>query len=203
MSRTFRAAELWFIAGLLAAAAIVLWSVGRIIDSSLLQFAGFMTGATTFLPLPADAYVLNAAVENEAVAVGVIGGLVNAVVALVERQWLLRLASHSIFDRFSEFIGTNRWVEMARQHMFVGLVLGGFSFLPFEPFRLVAVLRDYNQVKYAIATFIGRGFRYYWLARVGATLGVYGIVKYVVWASLAFFAVGLFRSYLRFRATAP
>lgn len=203
MSRTFRAAELWLIAAGLAAVALLLWGVGVFIDSSLLQFAGFMTGATTFLPMPADAYVLNASAENPALTVGLLGGFVNALVVLVERQWILRIAKHPVFDRFAEFIGTNRWVDMAHRHVFVGLVVGGFSFLPFEPFRLVAVLRDYGPIKYSIATFIGRGFRYYWLARLGSVFVVYGIIKYVVWASLASFAVGLFRSYLRFRSTAP
>lgn len=203
MSRTFRAAELWLIAAALAAVALGVWALGVALDSSIVQFVGFMAGACTFVPLPADAYVLTASVDNPALTVGVVGGLVNAAVVLVEREWVLRLASHPVFDRFSEFIGTNRWVDMARRHIFLGLVIGGFSFLPFEPFRLVAVLRGYGKVRYAIATFLGRGFRYYWLARIGSVFAAYGIIKYVVWASLAFFAVGLFRSYLRFRATAP
>ncbi|MGH1492167.1 MAG: hypothetical protein ACRBK7_22735 [Acidimicrobiales bacterium] len=203
MSQTFRAAELWLIAVALGAVAVLVWVLGLVFGSTMLQYAGFMVGATTFLPLPADAYVLNVAKDNSALAIGIIGGLVNAAVVLVEREWVLRLARHPIFDRFSEFIGTNRWVDMAQRHMFVGLIVGGFSFLPFEPFRLVAVLRGYAPVRYAVATFLGRGFRYYWLARAGAVFAVYGIVKYVVWASLVFFAVGLIRSYLRFRSTAP
>ncbi len=202
MSRTFRAAELWLIAAALAAVALTLWGAGVILDQSLLRFAGFMTGASTFLPMPADAYVLNASTSNSALAVGLVGGGVNAGAVLVERQWVLRLARHPVFDRFSEFIGTNRWVDMAERHLFVGLVVGGFSFLPFEPFRLVAVLRGYPRTRYAVATFLGRGFRYYWLARVGAAFAVYGVIRYVVWASLAFFAFGLIRSYIRFRSTA-
>lgn len=200
MSRTFRVAELWLLAGALAVVAVGLWGIGVLVDSSLLQFAGFMTGATTFLPLPADAYVLNASTSNPALTVGVVGGVVNALVVLVERHWILGLARHPIFDRFSEFIGTNRWVDMAEKHLFIGLVVGGFSFLPFEPFRLVAVLRNYSPPLYALATFFGRGFRYYWLARLGAVFAVYGVIKYVVWASLLVFTVGLLRSYLRFRS---
>ncbi len=201
MSQTFRAAELWVIAAFVAVVATVVWVIGFVMGSSIVQFTGFMIGACTFVPLPADAYVLSASSANTALTVGIVGGAVNAAVALVEREWILRLARHPIFDRFSEFIGTNRWVDMARKHVFLGLVFGGFSFLPFEPFRLVAVLRGYGPARYAFATFLGRGFRYYWLARLGSVFAVYGIVKYVVWASLVFFAVGLFRSYLRFRAT--
>ena len=202
MSQTFRAAELWFIAGALAVAAFGTWAIGVALGSSIIEFVGFMIGACTFVPLPADAYVLNAAAENPALTIGVVGGLVNAVVVLVEREWILRFASHPVFDQFTEFIGTNRWVDMARRHIFIGLVVGGFSFLPFEPFRLVAVLRGYGQLRYALATFLGRGFRYYWLARVGLFFESYGIIRFVVWGSLAFFTIGLFRSYMRFRSTA-
>lgn len=203
MSQTFRAAELWLIGAFVGVLSLVVWTLGVYLDMSLVEFAGFMIGACTFVPLPADAYVLNASASHTALTVGIVGGAVNAGVVLIERQWILRLARHPIFDQFSEFIGTNNWIDFARKHLFVGLVVGGFSFLPFEPFRLVAVLRGYGQLRYALATFLGRGFRYYWLARIGSVFAVYGVVEYVVWVSLVFFAIGLFRSYLRYRAMNP
>lgn len=201
MSRTSRVADLWIIAGALAAAAIGLWGLGLVLGSSLLRFVGFMAGACTFLPLPADAYLLDASTRHDALVLGVVGGLVNALVVLVERAWVLRLVDHPMFDRFREFVGTNRWVDRAEDHLFLGLVIGGFSPLPFEPFRLVAILRRYSLVRYAVATFLGRGFRYYWLARAGSVFADFGLVRYVVWASLAFFGIGLARSYARFRST--
>ena len=94
MSQTFRSAELWIIAAAVAVVALGLWGFGVLVGSSLIQFAGFMTGACTFVPLPADAYVLNASTSNPALVVGVVGGAVNAAVVLVERQWILRLARH-------------------------------------------------------------------------------------------------------------
>ncbi|MEM7275890.1 MAG: hypothetical protein AAF547_22630 [Actinomycetota bacterium] len=203
MSRTFRAAELWWIAGALAAVATGLWLLGVLIDSALLTFVGFMVGASTFVPLPADAYVLATADDLTPLTIGVVGGAVNAAVVLVERQWILRLARHPFFSRFAEFVGTNRWIDLAERRLFIGLLVGGFSFLPFEPFRLVAVLRDYDPPRYALATFLGRGIRYYWLARAGQVFAVYGVIEWVVWASLAVFTVGLLRSYIRFRSTAP
>jgi membrane protein YqaA with SNARE-associated domain len=203
VSRTFRAAELWLIAGAMAAVSVGLWLIGAVLDIELVKFAGFMFGASTFVPLPADAYLLNVAADHNPVAIGVIGGAVNAAAVLGEREWLLRLTAHPFFGRFKEFVGTNRWVDaMANErYLFVGLVVGGFSFLPFEPFRLVAVLRNYSPLRYALATFLGRGFRYYWLARAGGVLAVYGVVRWVVWGSLALFAYGLVRSYQRYRAT--
>ena len=201
MSRTFRAAELWWLAAAFGVAVTGVWLLGVITGSSLLRYAGFMAGASTFVPLPADAFVLSVATDHTALTLGIVGGAVNGVAVLAERQWILRAARHPVFDRFSEFVGTNRWIDLAERHMFFGLVVGGFSFLPFEPFRLVAVLRQYNPLRYAVATFFGRGIRYYWLARAGSVFAVYGLVEYVVWASLMVFAVGLFRSYLQFRAT--
>lgn len=196
----FRPGRLWLIAAALGAVALGLWGLGVLADSPLLRFAGFMAGATTFLPLPADAYVLSASAGNPALALGVVGGVVNAAVALVERRWVLEAARHPVFDRFGEFIGTNRWVDMAQRHLFLGLLIGGFSFLPFEPFRLVAILRGYSPSRYVLATFLGRGFRYYWLARAGSVFAVYGIIRYAIWISLAVFAIGLLRSYFRFRS---
>ena len=199
MSRTFRAADLWIIAAVLGLVSAALWLVGLVTGSPLLRFAGFMAGATTFLPLPADAYVLAASVDSPALAVGLVGGGVNAAVVLVERAWLLRLMRHPVFDRFNEFVGTNRWVDLAQRHLFLGLVVGGFSFLPFEPFRLMAVVKDYGRFRYSLATFVGRGFRYYWLARLGMVFDGFGGVRHVVWASLAVFVIGLLHSYQRYR----
>lgn len=201
MSQVSRRTELILIPLALAAAAIAIWCFGAVADSNLVKFVGFMAGACTFVPLPADAYVLNVSADNPALVVGVLGGGVNAVAVLIERQWVLRFIDHPSFDRFKEFVGTNRWVELANKNLFIGLIIGGFSFLPFEPFRLVAILRNYSQERYAIATFLGRGFRYYWLARAGELFAGYGVIKYAVWASLAFFFVGLIRSYQKFSAT--
>ncbi len=203
MSRTSRRNELIAIPLALAVVAFAIWYLGVVLESSLVRFVGFMSGACTFVPLPADAYVLNAAVDNSALAIGLVGGAVNVIAVLAERQWVLRFVDHPSFDRFRLFVGRNKWVDLTEKNLFVGLVVGGFSFLPFEPFRLVAVLRNYSPVRYGLATFLGRGFRYYWLARAGEVFASLGIVKYAVWASLAFFTIGLARSYRKFSAADP
>ncbi len=198
MFRTSRTVELWIIALSLAAVAAGLLVVGIVLDSPMLKFGGFMTGASTFVPMPADAYVLAAAESIDPWMIGVVGGIINGLVVLIEGRWVSRLASVPSFDRFVEFVGTNRFVDLAQQQMFLGLIVGGASFLPFEPFRLVAVLRNYSPVRYFLATAIGRGFRYYCLARIGEKFADLGSIQYVVWLSMAVFAVGVFRSYRRF-----
>ena len=81
MFRTSRAADLWNIAGGLAAAAVWLYGLGLVFGSSILQFAGFMAGACTFLPLPADAYILDASTRHSALVIGVVGALIGGLIA--------------------------------------------------------------------------------------------------------------------------
>ena len=197
MSRTSRSTELWLLAIGLGAVALGLWFTGVLIDSQLLKYCGFMTGATTFIPMPADAYVLATSNSLDPWIIGVAGGLVNGLVVLVEARWILQLSTFPVFERFRQIVGTSRYVDLVERFMFVGLLLGGLTFLPFEPFRLIAVMRRYSFPKYFAATVLGRGLRYYVLASAGSVIADLGAIQWVVWASVAVFAFGLFRSYQR------
>ena len=77
--------------------------------------------------------------------------------------------------------------------MFVALVVGGFSVLPFEPFRLVAVVKNYNSVKYFIATFLGRGARYYILALFGQKFIQYDLLGGMIILSLSGFLWAIYK----------
>jgi membrane protein YqaA with SNARE-associated domain len=185
------------LAGIAAAVAVVsvgLWVLGQALPSPLLRFVGLMTVATTFVPLPADSFVLAASAHVDPVVIGVVGGFVNAAVVLVERRWVLALVDHPSFDRFVSFFDTNRYVALTERNLFVGLLVGGASFIPFEPFRLVAVMRDYSPVRYALATFVSRGGRYYVLAVAGSALLDVGYLQQAIWLSVGLFLVGLWRS---------
>ena len=75
--------------------------------------------------------------------------------------------------------------------------MGGATFIPFEPFRLIAVLSDYSTWRYGLATFLSRGGRYYVLALLGSALLDVGLLQQAIWITLALFAVGLWRSVAR------
>ncbi len=197
MSRTSRSTELWLIAGGLGVFALGMWVLGAAIDSPLLKFCGFMSGATTFVPMPADAYVLAASESITPLTIGVVGGLINGVIVLVEARWVLQLSTFSVFERFRQIVGSSRYIDLVERHMFLGLLFGGLTFLPFEPFRLVAIMRRYSYKLYFLATVLGRGTRYYLLASAGNVIADLGVIQYVIWGSVALFAFGLFRSYLR------
>ncbi len=200
-NRSSQAASRWpVLVGLAVAvgvACVGTWIVGLALDDPLLQFAGLMIGATTFVPLPADTFVLNASAHLAPATIGLVGGAINAAMALVERRWVQAFVDHRAFDRFVTFVGDNRLVGMLRRQMFVGLLIGGATFVPFEPFRLVAILTDYSPVRYAAATFLSRGGRYYLLALAGSALLEIGFLQQAIWITLALFAVGLWRSALR------
>ncbi|MEM9133624.1 MAG: hypothetical protein AAGE88_14835 [Actinomycetota bacterium] len=192
-----RSTELVAIALAIAALAVGLWFAGRALDSPVLSFSGLMVGATTFVPLPADSFVLDAAEDNAALTIGLVGGIINATVVLVERRWILTFVDHPAFDRFARFFENNRLVRLAERNMFLSLLLGGATFVPFEPFRLVAVMRRYSPVRYWIATFVSRGGRYYVLALVGQALLEVGFLRQAIWITLVLFAIGLWRSAVR------
>ena len=189
-----RTAKLIWIGLAVAVVATGVWVLGLVTSSSLLWFIGLMTGATTFVPLPADTFVLSASKDLDPVTIGVVGGAVNAAMVLVERKWILILVDHPAFDRFIAFFDTNRVVALTSRNMFLALLIGGSTFIPFEPFRLVAAMGGYSPVRYALATFMARGGRYFVLAAAGSALLDVGVLSQAIWISLALFAIGLWRT---------
>ncbi|MFV0257685.1 MAG: hypothetical protein ACK5PP_04460 [Acidimicrobiales bacterium] len=186
--------------GIAVAVAVVAtgtWLLGVRLHEPLLRFVGMMIGATTFVPLPADTFVLDASRVLPPVVVGLVGGLINTVMVLVERRWLLILVGDPAFGRVVRFFDTNRWASFTSDHMFLGLVIGGASVIPFEPFRLLAVIRHYPPGRYAAATFLSRGGRYLVLALIGRQLLEVGWLTQVIWITLILFLVGMARSVVK------
>ncbi len=200
MSRTTR-----LVAMALAVATVSagLWVLGWQVGAPMLVFAGQMVGSTTFVPLPADTFVLNVSDELDPVLIGVVGGAINTAMVLVERRWLLVFVDHPSFDRFLAFFDRNRLVEWTSRNLFLGLLVGGALFIPFEPFRLVAVLKGYPVARYALATFLARGGRYYVLALAGSGLARLGFLQQALWLTLALFLFGLWRSTVRLLRPEP
>ena len=197
MSLHSRSAQLGGIGGALVTVAGLPYLIGSGLQLAALELAGLMTIASTFVPMPADSYVLGAATSLSPLTIALVGGAVNAGAVLVERQFLLRVIDLPFFDRLRAFIGANTFVTKAHDHMFLGLVLGAATPLPFEAFRLVAVTRRYCPWRYACATFLGRGARFYALASAGSVLAAHDLLPVVLVATLALFTFGLAQSALR------
>lgn len=201
MPQRSRLVELWLIAGAFLVVTGVFWGLGRALDEPLLSFMGLMTLASTFVPMPADAYIVNASKFIDPVTIGLLGGAINSLAVLGERAFLDRLIDYPIFDKVRRFIGTNRFVEALEGQMFLGLVIAAASPLPFEVFRFVACARGYDRVRYAIATFLGRGGRYYVIALGTERFVDDATLPWIVGTLVIVFALGLIQSVRRFRET--
>lgn len=200
MRQRSRPAELWLIAGAFLAVTAIFWGLGRALDEPLLSFMGLMTLGSTFVPMPADAYVVNASKFIDPITIGLLGGAINSLAVIGERAFLDRLIDYPVFDKVRRFIGTNRFVDALEGQMFLGLVVAAASPLPFEVFRFVACARGYDRVRYGLATFIGRGGRYYVLALGTARFVDDATLPWIVGTLVAIFALGLIQSVRRFRA---
>ncbi len=182
------------LAVLVAAIALTLIAVGTVLGQPAARYAGLMVAATTFVPLPADTFVLQASVVVDPVSVAVLGGGANTLVVLIERRWILALVDHPWFERYLASLERNRLVVALRRRLFLGLLLGGATPLPFEPFRLVAVVADYPRWRYALATFVSRAFRYLLLALVGRALLDVGLLDVGLWITAVLFLLGVWRT---------
>jgi len=199
MPQRSRHAELWLIAAAFLVVTLVLWGLGRALDEPLLSFMGLMTLGSTFVPMPADAYVVNASKFIDPVVIGLLGGGINALAVLGERAFLSRMIGFPIFDKITRFIGSSRFIDALERQMFIGLIVAAASPLPFEVFRLVACARRYDVVKYVLATFLGRGARYYVLALGTSRFVDDATLPWIVGSLVAFFLIGLLQSIRRFR----
>ncbi len=162
-----------------------------------------MIGASTFVPMPADAYVLAAAANLDPLWIGVVGGVINGAVVAGPERWFLEAAGdHPKMAGVRRFFTTGPYIGYLDRAMGLTLVVAGFSPVPFEPFRFVAVARGYPTWRYFLATATGRGLRFYWLAGFGAAIDDYPWSRYVVWFMIGLFIVGLVLSIRRYRIEA-
>lgn len=197
--RSSQITQLWLIAISFVVVSTTLWGLGRAFGAPLISFAGLMTLASTFVPMPADAYVIAASLNLSALTIGLVGGGVSAVAVLGERAFLGRLMDFPVFEKVRRMVGTNKYIGALEDHMFFGLIVAAATPIPFEVFRFVACVRKYDWFRYALATFIGRGARFYALAKFGGLLAQNDLLPWVVAILIGFFLVGLVKSIVQIR----
>ena len=136
--------------------------------SQLIGFFGYMSVACTLIPLPTPPYVIALGKVFHPGIVALTGAVGNCIAAFVEYRLLLwlfsktelqqRVEANRIFQRFSYYF---------HRMAFVCLAFSGFTPIPFEPFRLAAILTRYNLSLYLLAVLLGRFPRYYLIALIG------------------------------------
>lgn len=136
--------------------------------SQLIGFFGYMSVACTLIPLPTPPFVIALGKVFDPGIVALTGAVGNGIAAFVEYYLILwifsktklqqRIGTDYIFQRFSSYF---------HRAAFPCLVFSGFTPIPFEPFRLAAILIRYNLRLYLLAVLLGRFPRYYLIAFIG------------------------------------
>ncbi len=151
---------------------------------------GILLGGT-FLPVPLDVYVLHLSRTFDPLELALIAGALNTVAVLFERWFLLGLMAEGKGHKLREKVRESRWSQWFMAFPFTVLVIGAFSFLPFELFRFMAVVNDYDVPRYSLATFLGRGIRYYALVALGGYLAEVGWLSTVILVVLLLWVASL------------
>lgn len=152
--------------------------------SQLMGYFAYMSLACALIPLPTPPYVIALGKVFHPGIVAVVGAVANCLAALVEYYVIIwffskttlqqRVETNPIFQRFAYYF---------QRATFACLIFTGFTPLPFEPFRLAAIVIRYNVPKYLLAVFVGRSIRYYLIALIGHTYPIpnrYLIVMLIV-----------------------
>ena len=141
--------------------------------SQLVGFFLYTCVAASVIPLPMPPFLISLGQIFHPGIVAVVGALGNCVSAIAEYYlitWFFsgselqqKIEANSIYQKFMYYF---------EKAVFPTLLFSAFSPIPFEPFRLAAILMRYNIVLYLLAVFFGRLPRYYLIALVGETFTI-------------------------------
>ncbi len=146
---------------------LLVWTISGY-ERRLSTYFFYMSLACTLVPLPTPPVVIGMGEFYAPWLVALVGAIGNCLAAFVEYyliKWLMsdtklerRVKSSKTFQRFAAFF---------QKSAFLCLVFTGFTPIPFEPFRLAAILISYAMPLYLVAIFIGRFSHYFVMAKIG------------------------------------
>jgi ribonucleoside-triphosphate reductase len=152
-------------------AVILLAGVLALLGGKIGQLCGYFLYtivASVFVPLPTMPYVIGMGELFHPGIVAVVGALGNCVAAYIEYRGLLwlfsktelrqRLETHRLYQRMASFF---------ERAAFACLLFTGVAAIPFEPFRIAAIVIRYPMGKYLLSVLLGRVPRYYLIALIG------------------------------------
>ncbi|MFC2171958.1 YqaA family protein [Acidobacteriota bacterium] len=168
---------------LAVSAGYLILSGGRF--TQILGYVAYMSVACTLVPLPTPPVVIKMGKAFHPGTVAIAGALANCLAAAVEYRllsWLMvrarlkqRTEAHRSFRRFARYF---------KRYAFLCLAVSGFTPIPFEPFRIAAILANYSFPKYLLAVFAGRLPRYFLVAQIGYLFSVPPYLLVVLFAVL-------------------
>jgi|TARA_Y100000310_G_scaffold339460_1_gene432156 membrane protein YqaA with SNARE-associated domain len=174
---------------------LFLFIIGLLFSVRILEYTGFMMIATTFLPLPADPYTLYASAFFTPVFLGFIGGSINTIAVAFEKYYIREIIKKKRFKDISDFFRELKFSKFAKKNMFASLFISGLTFIPYEPFRLVAIVNNYSPIKYYISVFLSRSIRYFLIGLIGLGFLRYGWLNIAVLTAAIVYYLSLIKAY--------
>ncbi len=182
------------VSSLYVVASLAMMGIGFFYSLKVIEFSGFMMLAGTFLPLPADTYIIHLTPYLGVVYIALIGGAFNTIAVLFEKYFVSHLLLSERGEKIKKIFNESKLSLYFTKYPALTLFVTAFSFLPYEPFRFLAITNNYSNVKYSIATFFGRGIRYWVLAVFGNFMAGYGWLAWIIAISLILYFISLFKS---------
>jgi len=141
--------------------------------SQLVGYFLYMSIACSIIPLPTPPYVMAIGRNFHPWIAGLVGALGNCIAGFVEYRFIAWLFTKT---KLQQKIETNKYFKQFarcyKRATFLCLIVTGFTPIPFEPFRLAAILYRYNMPKYLLAIVVGRFPRYYLMGMLGHTIQI-------------------------------
>ena len=136
--------------------------------SQSIGYFAYMSFACTLIPLPTSPYVIALGKVFHPGIVASVGAVANCLAALAEYYVIAGLFSKTTLQQQVETNRTfQRFVPYFQRAAFACLIFTGVTPIPFEQFRLAAILIPYNVPKYLLAVLVGRFIPYYLVALIG------------------------------------
>ena len=167
---------------------------GLILGNKTVELTGGVLLGGTFIPLPLDNYVLYLSGYYEPISLGILAGTLNTLAVLFERLFFIWLLAGGRGRRIRETVNDSKLSAWFGRAPFATIFVAAFSFLPFEPFRFLAVSNGYSVYRYAAGTFLGRTIRYIGLLLIGDFLAGLGWLGPVMLVLLLLYFVSLLDS---------
>jgi membrane protein YqaA with SNARE-associated domain len=146
---------------------LALLGIGFFWHIKIFEFSSYILLAGTVFPIPADHYIIHLPLHFSIFFIGIWGGFMNTGAVYVERYFVSHLLERGRGQRIKKFFRETKISHIFEQYPFAILFFSAVSFIPFEPFRLLAITNNYSMRRYLFATFLGRGIRYFTIAVFG------------------------------------
>lgn len=133
----------------------------------LARFFAYMSLASNTIPLPATPVVIYMGREYPWLVVALVGGVATSLANLLDYEIFTSVFRTKLLHKIKDSEHSRASIRAFERVAFPALVAANVVVFSWDLVRLVAIAARYPRVKYAAATFVGRGVRYAVLAAVG------------------------------------